>query len=72
MISLLVSDFKDQCGSVPSISVAVLALVYFLFGTTYLCTLIDIQVSNCNIRMNKTLADFSINSIVVNSGGTLA
>ena len=26
MISLLVSDFKDQCGSVPSISVAVLGL----------------------------------------------
>jgi hypothetical protein len=27
LISLLVSDFKDQCGSVPSISVAVLDLV---------------------------------------------
>ena len=27
MISLLVSDFKDQCGSVPSISVAVLGLI---------------------------------------------
>jgi hypothetical protein len=26
LISLLVSDFKDQCGSVPSISVAVLGL----------------------------------------------
>jgi hypothetical protein len=28
LISLLVSDFKDQCGSVPSISVAVLGSVY--------------------------------------------
>jgi hypothetical protein len=26
LISLLVSDFKDQCGSVPSISVAVLGV----------------------------------------------
>jgi hypothetical protein len=28
LISLLVSDFKDQCGSVPSISVAVLVLAH--------------------------------------------
>jgi hypothetical protein len=28
LISLLVSDFKDQCGSVPSISVAVLGYTY--------------------------------------------
>ena len=31
LISLLVSDFKDQCGSVPSISVAVLELEYILY-----------------------------------------
>ena len=34
LISVLVSDFKDQCGSVPSISVAVLGLsiIYLLLG----------------------------------------
>jgi hypothetical protein len=34
LISLLVSDFKDQCGSVPSISVAVLGQEFYTPSNT--------------------------------------